>query len=118
MIRQGLIFLFVLSSHILYSQDRVNKPLPKISKVIQKQLTTATGWMLNPEGQWVSRKNRIPYFIENKSKILIDYETYGLGMDNFVFFQLRDVKISDSTYYVLIKKYRDGYYRYRSIQKG
>jgi hypothetical protein len=111
------ILLLIYASSAL-GQTRTNFQLPKINPVISAQLTTAKGWINNPEGQWISRPNRIPYFIENQHKILIDYERHGLGMDNFIFYQLRKINIYDSTWYILIKKYKDGYYRYPTIKKG
>jgi hypothetical protein len=113
-----LTLLISLSFSHLFSQDRVNKPIPIISTKINSQLNKSTGWTLNPEGQWVSRLNRIPAFIENEFKTLIDYEVYGLGIDNFISYQIRDVKIQDSTYAILIKKFKDGYYRYETIKEG
>ena len=113
-----LTLLISLSFSNLFSQERVNKPMPVISTTINSQLTKATGWTLNPEGQWVSRANRIPAFIENEFKILIDYEKDGLGIDNFISYQMRDIKIQDSTYGILIKKYKDGYYKYDAINEG
>ena len=107
-----------LSFSNLFSQERINKPIPVISSKINSQLTKSTGWTLNPEEQWVSRSNRIPAFIENEFKILIDYEKDGLGIDNFISYQIRDIKVQDSTYAILIKKYKDGYYKYETINEG
>lgn len=101
-----------------FSQERVNYQLPKIGKVVLGKLETATGYVYNPEGQWISRKNRIPTYIENQFKSLIDYEAYGLGIDNFIQYQIREITINQEHWIILLKKYRSGYYRYRSIQKG
>ena len=103
---------------VSFGQDRVNTTVPKISTQVNSQLTKATGWLLNPEGQWVSRQNRIPYFIENQYKSLIDYEEKGLGIDNFISYQFRDVQINDSIYTILIKRYKDGYFKYSTIKEG
>ena len=113
-----VLILLMLNSASLISQDRVSKPIPKIGSKISGQLIKSTGWVLNPESQWVSRPNRIPSFIENNYKSLIDFEYDGLGLDNFISYQIRDIKIQDSTYSILIKKYKDGDYKYRSIKKG
>jgi hypothetical protein len=113
-----LTLIISLSFSNLFSQERVNKPIPTISTKINSQLTKSTGWTLNPEGQWVSRSNRIPAFIENEFKTLIDYEKDGLGLDNFISFQIRDIKIQDSSYAILIKKFKDGYYKYETINEG
>lgn len=104
-----LTLLLSMSISNLFSQERVNKPVPTIGAKVNSQLTKSTGWTLNPEGQWISRSNRIPAFIENEFKTLIDYEKDGLGLDNFISYQMRDIKIQDSTYAILIKKYKDGY---------
>lgn len=113
-----LTLLLMVSFSNLFSQERINKPIPTISLKINSQLTKSTGWTLNPEGQWISRSNRIPAFIENEFKTLIDYEKDGLGLDNFISYQMRDIKIQDSTYAILIKKYKDGYYKYSTINEG
>jgi hypothetical protein len=113
-----ILAILTLNSVNLFSQDRVSKPIPTIGTQIKGQLTKSTGWLLNPESQWVSRPNKIPSFIENQYKTLIDYENDGLGLDNFISYQLRDIKIQDSTYSILIKKYKDGYYKYSSIKEG
>lgn len=113
-----ILAILTLNSVNLFSQDRVSKPIPTIGTQIKGQLTKSTGWLLNPESQWVSRPNKIPSFIENQYKTLIDYEYDGLGFDNFISYQMRDIKIQDSTYSILIKKYKDGYYKYSSIKEG
>ena len=113
-----ILAILMINSMSLFSQDRVCKPIPIIGNQIKGQLTKSTGWLLNPESQWVSRPNRIPSFMENKYKILIDYEYEGLGIDNFISYQIRDIKIQDKVYSILIKKYKDGYYKYFSIKKG
>jgi hypothetical protein len=113
-----ILSILTLKSVILFSQERVSKPIPIIGAKVKGQLTKSTGWLLNPESQWVSRPNKIPSFIENQYKTLIDYEYDGLGFDNFISYQIRDVKIQDSTYSILIKKFKDGYYKYSSIKEG
>ncbi len=102
----------------LYSQQRVNKKLPKIGTQIIGQLTSAMGWVYNPEGQWVSRPNRIPVYIENKDAILIDYEKNSLGIDNFISYELRPIKIDDRNYFIFLRKYKTGFYEFSKIEKG
>lgn len=112
-----LVTLLILNS-VIFGQDRINKTLPKVNSSIKGQLLKATGWTLNPEEQWISRQNRIPIFLENEYKTLIDYEKDGLGIDNFLSYQLRDIKIGDKTFSMLIKKYKDGEFKYPSIKEG
>lgn len=100
------------------SQERVNKSLPKISVQVNSQLTQSKGWILSPEGQWISRQNRIPSYLDNKYKTISDLEFNGLGMDNFISFQIRDILIDGKSYKIIIKRYKDGYYKYLSIKQG
>ncbi|MCO6147480.1 hypothetical protein [Flavobacterium sp. NRK1] len=109
-----------LMVNFISAQERVNAALPVISPTAKGRIAEATGWLQNDSGEWLSRKNRIPVNFSGSEKILIDHEHYGLGEnnENFIYLELRDVKINDSTYTMLIKKYKDGYYKYESINKG
>jgi len=115
-----LLFAIVLSLNFSSAQERVNEILPEISATSKGRITEATGWLQNDAGQWLSRKNKIPTNFSGQDKVLIDFEHYGLGenRENFIYLELRDVKINDSTYTILTKKYKDGYYKYESINKG
>ena len=115
----NIVLIILLICHFnIFSQERINKPLPTIDSEIKGELTKSIGWMINPEGQWISRPNKIPSFLENEYMSLIDYGHWGLGTDNFISYQFREVKINNKSYEILIKKYRDGYYKYPEIQKG
>lgn len=119
--KNKILYLFIiLSNFFLIAQERTNAELPQIENNQIGSLTTATGWMLNDDGQWISRKNRIPYKIENEFKKLIDIEIYSLGenKENFTTYELRNIKIKDSLYFILIKKFKNGDYKYSSIKKG
>ena len=117
--KKNLIILFLLMTGILSvkAQERVDAVLPKISSATKGKITDATGWILHDSGKWISRKNRIPWNTDVK---LMDYEYYALGeeRENFIYYDMRDVTIKDSVYTILIKKYKDGYYKYQSIQEG
>lgn len=101
-------------SFVSYGQDRVDKK--PIVITLNKQLTQSTGWMLDKSGQWKSRVNRIPK--ADVDKVLLDYENDGLGEDNFISYQVGEIKMDDKTYMIIVKKYKDGYYKYESIQRG
>ncbi len=102
------------------AQERINATLPVISPTAKGRITDVTGWLQNDSGEWLSRKNRIPVNFSGSEKILIDHDHYAMGehSENFIYLELRDVKINDSTYTILIKKYKDGYYKYESINEG
>ncbi len=113
-----LLFISLLFINSIYSQERINLKLPKIDRKPLGSLTISKGWLLNVDGQWISSQNKIPYPLEKRSSILQTFEKYGLGTDNFIFFELRKIKIADSSYLILIKKYKDGFYKYPSIEKN
>ncbi|MGE6353968.1 hypothetical protein ACQKCJ_08820 [Flavobacterium sp. NPDC079362] len=112
--------LLLVSSAFIFSQNRQDDKLPIISKEIKGQIISANGWKKNQYGKWVTAKNKIPYDIEQQFKSLINFEVYSLGNSgqNFISYQLKDVKINDTTYSLLIEKYRDGFYKYETIQEG
>jgi hypothetical protein len=116
--RYLLLLLVICSSILAHSQDRQNKKLPKIGIKALGSLTSAKGWLLNPEGQWISRQNRIPVSIENEFKSLIDYQDNALGIDNFISLEFRNVTINDSSFVILIKRYKNGSFKYSSINEG
>ena len=108
-----LIFLVSYS----FAQDRKNEVLPKIGDTIGR-LDKATGWTKSPEGQWVNRQNRIPAYLSLNNEILLDYEKWGTGIDNFDFIELRSINIEGQEYYILIKPTRIGFYKYENIREG
>jgi hypothetical protein len=116
--RATFFILLIINYSIGFCQDSINAPLPKISATIMGTLTNAKGWLRNPEDQWINRPNRIPAFVEEKFKILIDYQSNGEGIDNFYKLELRKITIDTSNYFILIKYYRAGYYKYPSINEG
>ncbi|AWH84306.1 hypothetical protein HYN59_03880 [Flavobacterium album] len=81
------------------AQDRVDVALPKINKTTIGKLIAAKGWTQGSTGQW-------------------DYRTNKLDGDNFLYYELHDVMIGDSSYSIFIQKYTSGYYDYPNIQEG
>ena len=116
--RKILLLQIMLFNLVIFAQNRTNESLPIISKTIDGQIISAQGWLKNSSGQWVSRKNKIISDLGTDTNILENYEKYSTGTDNFISFERREIKIKDSTYILLLKKYRDGYYTYESIEKG
>lgn len=110
--------IFALLSLYSYSQERVNKILPQIAIPAKAQLNTAKGWRQQPDGQWMGRNNRIPVEVDSGTKALVDYETWGVGTDNFVYLRLHKLTYEGRRYIILIKNSKSGYYRYESIQEG
>lgn len=113
-----LLLLTLFYCNLTFSQERKNLALPKIDKSVIGNILLAKGWLYNIDGQWISSFNKIPYPLIKQSESLQNFEKYSLGTDNFIFFETRKIKIVDSTYIILIKKYSDGYYKYKTIEKG
>ncbi|WP_310379696.1 hypothetical protein [Flavobacterium sp.] len=109
--------LMVLFSILCHSQNRTNDELPIISKN-NGLLLNAIGWQKNSSGQWINSKNKIPNDLGQNQKLLGDYEKYSVGVDNFKSFEIKNIKIKDSTFILLVKKYKDGFYTYSSIEEG
>lgn len=97
--------------------EREAPTLPKISEPLAV-LDSATGWMKMPSGEWVSRENRIPSYLPHDKQWRLDYEFDGLGVDNFIRLELREMEYKGQTYYLFLKHYRAGGYRYPRIEKG
>jgi hypothetical protein len=119
MIKHCLLTIFILGTINISvrSQERLEKELPAIGTEVLGELKEAIGWMLNPDGKWVSRKNKIPAHLSTELSALIDHEYSGLGVDNFTSYELRELSFQKNTYYVLIKKYNSGHYRYPKIKE-
>lgn len=112
-----LIFLSCLYPLQLFSQDRVNKELPVITIDTNHLLTSATGWLLDEQGQWISRPNRIPVSVGLQNESLQDVSTYAIGNDNFKEIGLHDIIIEGKPYKIMIKKTTTGQWKYPAIKK-
>ncbi|MCX6235638.1 MAG: hypothetical protein NT175_13125 [Bacteroidetes bacterium] len=111
------ILIFNLSILTIYSQDRQIREKAVIGNTILGQLNSAKGWMLCPQDDWIFLDNTIPQQLSLESRSLLKHEKTGLGLDNFLYFQIREIKFQDTAYYILIKKFRDGAYRYPDLEK-
>ncbi|MEI6455560.1 MAG: tetratricopeptide repeat protein [bacterium] len=117
----ALIFL-----HLTYGQQPTQAPapqsiersmgnLPLISEP-RSFLETATGWMLQDNGEWISDENRIPFKDSefNKSSKAL----YKLGKENFEFLQLRDVVLNNEIYCIFVIVFRTGWYEFPILLEG
>ena len=119
-----LLINLIIFNSICFSQNRNNTNLPLISAENKGILLQAKGWLKNQYGEWISRNNKIPNDLSIEYKSLDNFEIYSLGQDNFISYQLKDIEIpnnpyiyQDSTYVVLIKKEKWGYYIYPAINE-
>src|SRR5690554_5985742 len=108
--------VLVLSVSTFAGFDRTAVQLPVIGEAIAR-LDTATGWMKSPNGEWIERENRIVKYLSKDYESLLDYEQYGLGIDNFYWIELREVEIKGEEYYLLLKARRGGQYLYPRIKE-
>jgi hypothetical protein len=100
--------IFVLIIQFSFTQvERKNTEFPKIQTIPTRILTKAKGFALNESGQWVSAQNKIPYPKPTQEEI-----------DNFVSYDLRDIKINDTLYCLFMKKYNTGWFTYPALMEG
>ena len=119
-----LIICLVVFNCLCFSQNRNDTNLPLISVENKGVLLQAKGWLKNQYGEWISRNNKIPNDLSIEYKSLENFEYQSLGQDNFISYQLKDIVIpnnpyinQDSTYVLLIKKEKWGYYIYPAIKE-
>jgi len=91
----------------LSQTERVNSELPKIQTIPTRVLSKANGYCYNESGQWIKTLNKISYPNDTHEEI-----------DNFVSYDLRDIKINDTMYYLFMKKYNTGWFTYPALMQG
>ena len=113
-----IVFLLFVSLQ-LSAQQRVNKPLPIISKkpssVLKKNIS---GWCKSIDGQWVSKKKTIPARLNSFDKKGYRKRYNKVGLDNFKDFRIYPVISGQDTLILLTKRFKDGFYKYRKSRKG
>ena len=92
--------------------ERTNQVLPKINPQPMGTLTVAKGWTLCENGQWTSAPNRLPTEYANTSP---DTDARSIGNDNFISYNLYSFTYGDNDYNLLMKKYKNGAYKYPHI---
>lgn len=108
--------LWILSSSICVAQERVNRMLPELELV--SEISSATGWILSPSGQWESAENKIPPYIKEHMSILKHSPYYSLGVDNFKHYRFYRAHIPNNDFMVFVKTYTSGAYAYPNIKEG
>ena len=115
-----ILFTFLFIPFISLAQERTDVALPEISNIVLWSLKSADGWMFNKEGKWTEGKNKIQkeHAGVNEKSLWNTYDTYITGTDNFSTIELREIKINNVKYLILIKTMKDGLFKYESIKKG
>ena len=74
------------------------------------------GWVLVKDGRWESEPNTIkyPYVSKNKDKD----KRLSIGQDNIESIEVFDVLIGEKRYWLYVKYYESGKYKYETRQKG
>lgn len=98
------------------ARERVNRSQLELKEL--SVLSSATGWMLSPAGEWESQKNRIPWHLDEKLSILKKVPEYALGTDNFKNYKFYQAKEANKTFILFVKTYKDGWYLYENISEG
>jgi hypothetical protein len=88
-----ILFLLTFLPSITFSQDRIDSDLPKIIDTLSS-ITTATGWMKNEIGKWVSKPNAIPG----------KYSDLNSNCVEFIEYQLLKVSYYEENYFCIIHK--------------
>lgn len=112
--RLYFIFFLLLHSYSTVANERTNEQLPKI-KITDKVISSSIGWLKNPEGQWVSRQNRIIANLPESRKEMIDSSQYGMGIDNFKFIQHYNLTLKNKEYDLVIKVVENGRFSSDSV---
>lgn len=97
------------------ARERVNRSQLELEEL--SVLSSATGWMLSPAGEWESKKNRIPWHLDEKLSILKKVPEYALGTDNFKNYKFYQAKEANKIFIVFVKTYKDGSYIYENIKE-
>ncbi len=105
----ALIIAMMMSHYTSFCQEDNTLDKPKISQEILGELTEATGWVLNFENEWVSGDNTIPLPNETKTSWAQANDKTARGLDNFIYYQLRNFTYKGNSYYILLKKTRTGF---------
>ena len=115
-----LLFICFLTTAVLAQGSVTASHSINIGSVAKGKMWDVYGWLQNDAGKWISGRNKIPANLEAQFKNLSDFEQNGLGEngENFTYMELRDVTIYDSLYTILIKKYKDGYYKNPAYHTG
>lgn len=92
--------LILMIPIILFAQDRINKPLPKLSLPLST-LSWAKGWSYSiKDGQWSGFNKSI------------------LGFDEFIKFEFRNIALSEQKYLTFLKYYTHGHSEYPELGIG
>lgn len=110
------LMLSLLLSTGSYAEERINRKPLEFKKITS--LSSATGWMLSPSGQWESKKNIIPWPLEEKNSTLKNSPYYALGTDNFSEYIFYYTEYEAKPFIVFVKHYADGEYEYKNIKRG
>ena len=111
-----MIAIMICLVTMAFSQERVIKETASFIGNVG-QLSTATGWRLSTDKEWLSLSKTIPQDLLSEHKNLLTYEEYGLGDDNFISYTMKKMSHEGKSYCVLIKMYRDGRYKYPNIRE-
>ncbi|WP_293870725.1 hypothetical protein [Flavobacterium sp.] len=109
--------IFLILAFNSYSQNRENQKLPVISEN-KGLLSNAIGWLKNESGQWIKYQNKIPEDLGKNQKLLENYNDHSIGVDNFISFEIKEVVINETKYILILKKMKDGYFKYETIKEG
>ena len=107
------------ASNTLWGQIRPNEPLIYTkTDAFNTFLMPIKGWMFSVDGQWMSGEQVIPVRLNSRETEALKKKENKWGSDNLMQMKIYPLKYGKEKYYVLIKFYTQGYYKYAETKKG
>lgn len=111
--------VFFLGISTLFSQKRVNKPIPEINELSTgRLLENVTGWSYSLDGRWIDRECTIPARILYRQKTQNKSPQSELGIDNIQNLYIHEIYYDADTLLLLVKLYEDGYFKFPRSRSG
>ena len=76
------------------------------------------GWVLTTDGHWKGTSNTIEYPMANNNDKDKKNKRHSIGQDNFESIQVFDALINHKRYWIYVKFFKNGNYKYATRQKG
>lgn len=102
-----LLTLLISVSHIAFAQTVIKDDTVKLGRVVST-LPTATGWVKQLNGKWLSAPNKIPFYEPDYNNEY--YNKLEIGTENFKSIRISEIKVLERDFYLLLITYKKGSY--------
>jgi tetratricopeptide (TPR) repeat protein len=116
--KNGSFFLLLLIFPFTFINAQTSEETEESFSIISgvhSYLEDATGYSMQDNGMWASKRNKIPHTNSKTNKNPTPREK--LGVNNFTALELRTVTIKKNQYNVLVVRYQDGTYEFPKLQE-